>query len=298
MAGVPKIDPNYVFEVDRLRDMTMFWVGGFKALMIEGDPSAGKSSLVEQWHARLHVPLYKVSCAQTTERSHLIGQFLPTTQGTLQWHDGPIVRACREGSSVLLDEYNNLDPNVATGLNLLLEGYSLMIEETGEIIEPRPTTRFFVTQNSVDSAAVVSGRNIIDVANEDRFMYMEVDFLKPELEEKIVRDALSAGKVPADAADTMAKLTVKVANKVRAGFREGAEGIEKPLSTRAVLRWAKLAAMYSPVLAAQKRSGVHYALRRAVKMPVDMAKAVSEIITLEAGYDEALGRSKRHEHAL
>ena len=49
-------------EAERLRQYTMFWVGGFRALMVEGDPAAGKTSFVEQIHARLNVPLHKVPC--------------------------------------------------------------------------------------------------------------------------------------------------------------------------------------------------------------------------------------------
>lgn len=288
---MPGIDPFYVFETERLRDLTMFWVGGFKALLIEGDPSAGKSSFMEQWHARLGVPLAKVACSPDTQNYQLIGQYVPQADGTLRWQDGPVTKACREGTSVLLDEYNTLEPGQATALNLLLEGYSWTIPETGETITPAPTTRFFATQNSVDSLAAVTGRNIMDVANEDRFFYMEVDFLKPEHEEALVLRTLIAGKVEESVARNIAKLTVSVANKVRAAFRDGVEAIEKPLSTRAVLRWAKLAAMYTPVLSAKRQSGLHYALRRAVKMPLAMTEAVNEYITLAAGFDQNLAQS-------
>lgn len=288
IPNVPKIDSYYEFEADRMRDLTMFWVGGFRSLLIEGDPSAGKSSLIEQWHARLNVPLYKVACTPTTENYRLIGQFLPTSDGTLRWHDGPVTRACREGTSVLLDEYNTLDAGEATALNLVLEGNSFTIPETGETIEPARTTRFFATQNSVDSATAVAGRNIQDVANEDRFFYMEVDYLRPDLEESLVLRSLLAGSIPKSTAETIAKLTVSIATKVRAAFRQGVDAMEKPLSTRAVLRWAKLTAMYQPVFKVKGRSGIHYAIRRAVKMPASMTLAVSDLITAETGFDENL----------
>jgi cobaltochelatase CobS len=288
LPGVPDPDPFYQFETDRLRDLTMFWVGGFKALLVEGDPSAGKSSFIEQWHARLNVPLDKVACSPDIQNYQLIGQFVPQADGTLKWNDGPIIKACRQGTSVLLDEYNTLEPAQATALNLLLEGYAVTIPETGETIKPAPTTRFFATQNSVDSLAAVSGRNVMDVANEDRFFYMEVDYLKPEIEEALVYRVLVAGKVEDSQAKNLAKLTVRVANDVRQAFREGAEAIEKPISTRAVLKWAKLASMYTPVMAAKQRSGLHYAMRRALKMSVTMTQAVSQYITLAAGFDENL----------
>ena len=279
-----------MFEIERLRDLTMFWSGGFKAMLLEGDPSAGKTSFIKQWHAKLNVPLETVACSPDTQNYQMFGQMLPTEDGKLRWHDGPVTKACRLGTSVLLDEYNILEPGQASALNMVLEGYSWTIPETGEVISPAPTTRFFATQNSIDSKAAVTGRNVLDVANEDRFFYMEVDFLKPEHEEALVLRTLLPGGVQADVAKNIAKLTVEVANKVRLAFRSGEPAIEKPLSTRAVLRWAKLSAMYMPVLRAQKQSGLHHAMRHALKMPEEMANAVNEYITLATGFDENLNQ--------
>ncbi|MEJ8838129.1 MoxR family ATPase [Ramlibacter sp. AN1133] len=288
LAGVPPLDEHYVFDTDRLRQFTMFWVGGFRALMIEGDPAAGKTSFVEQIHARLNVPLHKVPCGPTTDRYALLGQLLPDEDGRLRWRDGPVVKACRDGTSVLLDEYNVLDPGEATGLNMLLEGYAWTIPETGEVVTPARTARFFATQNGVDSKAAVAGRNVQDVANDDRFSYMQVDYLPADQERALVKLHLVGGGIPEALADTVAGLCVEVAHDVRQAFRADAPDIDKPLSTRAVLRWAKYTVMYQAALRQQRRSGLHYAIGQAVRMSAAMAKAVNEIITLKAGYDQCL----------
>lgn len=285
LPGVPPLDANYVFQEERLRQFVMFWIGGFKALMIEGDPAAGKTSFVEQIHARLNWPLYKVSCSPTTESYSLIGQLLPNSDGKLVWHDGPVIKACREGGSVLLDEYNTLDPGASTGLNMLLEGYSLTIPETGETITPATTTRFFATQNAVDSKTLVAGRNVQDVANEDRWSYMQVDYLDEALERELVKKALTT-QVRPELAEQVATLCVGVATKVRESFRNDVPDIDKPLSTRAVVRWAKYTVMYTPIMSAKNLSGAHYAIRQALRMSPTMARAVNYVITLVAGYDE------------
>ncbi len=289
LPGVPQIDPLYVFEMDRLRQFTMFWVGGFRALMIEGDPSAGKTSFIAQIHARLNVPLHKVPCTPKTDSYQLVGQMLPTEDGRLHWVDGPVVRACRDGTSVMLDEYNVLDPGEATGLNMLLEGYSWTIPETGEVITPAPSTRFFVTQNAVDSMIHVAGRNEQDTANDDRFSYMQVDFLSADLEKDLIVRHLVAGGVEAEKAKPIAHICVEVATEVRKAFREGADpNIDKPISTRAALRWAKYTVMYNPILRSKGRSGLHFAIQQALRMRAPMAGAVNQQITLKAGYDENL----------
>lgn len=287
--GTPAVDPHYVFEKERMRELTMFWAGGFKALMIEGDPSAGKTSIIEQWHARLNWPLFKVPCSPTTSKFDLVGGLVPSEDGKLRYHYGPVALACKHGASVLLDEYNTLDPGEATGLNMLLEGYSWMVPETGEIITPKRTTRFFVTQNSVDSRAAVAGRNLQDVANDDRFSYMYADYLKQDLEEALVTRVLTAGgRFEESRAQQIANITVTVANAVRTAFRIDNPAIEKPMSTRAVLRWAKYSVLYQDVMRAQGKSGIHYAVRQALKMPASMATAINEMITAVCGFDENL----------
>lgn len=241
--NVPPIQP-YVFELERFRALMVFWDHGFKALKLRGDPAAGKSSLVEQFHARLRWPLYMVSCSQHTEPHHLYGQFLPQADGTLRWQDGPVIMAARKGASVLLDEFNTLDPNCSTSLNLLLEGYSITIPETGEVITPAPTFRVFATENGVNSRLQVAGRNVQDVANSDRWMVIEVGYIDPQSEAKIIRNDLELAGMPADKAETTAKLLVATATKIRQLYRESDpkvhNPIEKPMSTRVLKRWAKL----------------------------------------------------------
>jgi cobaltochelatase CobS len=298
LPGVPKVKP-YVFDKERLRQLTMFYIGGFRALMLEGDPSAGKTSFVDQFHARMNIPLHKVPCSASTTAQQLIGQFLPNPEtGKLVWIPGPVTRAALDGTSVLLDEWNLVDPGEAGGVNMLLEGYSWTIPETGEIIVPKRTTRFFATQNAADSKALVAGRNLHDVASEDRWSYMEVDFLDPVLEQNLIVNELVEGRIPQQLATHFAQICVQVANKVRRAFRGEdetnpqlaalADAIDKPLSTRAVLRWAKYAVMYTGVFKANKeqRSGLHYGLRQAVRMSPTMAKAVNDMITIVAGFDE------------
>jgi len=291
LPNVPEVDPCYVFEEDTLRQMNMFWSSGNRALLLEGDPAAGKTSLVEQFHARLGVPLYKVACSPCTETWQLFGQLLPRLDGQgLRWQDGPVTRACREGTSCLLDECNTLDPGVATGLNMILEGYSWTIPETGEVIRPAKTTRFFGTQNAVDSKAVVAGRNVQDVAFEDRWSFMRVDYVRPEVEKELIRRNLTKAGIPDEVAGQTANVVVTVGNRVRDAFRDDAPGIDKPLSTRVLLRWAKYTVMYAAPMRAKGKSPVHYAVRQAVRMSPTMTAAVEELITAVAGFDADLNQ--------
>lgn len=275
---------DYHFEALRLLDMMAFWYSGEKALKIKGDPAAGKTSLVEQFHARMRAPLLLLSCNQGMEQYHLMGQLVPELSGTLRWVDGPVLAAARNGWSVLLDEFNTLDPNAATGLNAILEGYSITIPETGEVIRPHQNFRVFATENPVTSKLSVAGRNVQDVANDDRWMCMEVDYLPAEVEIGIVSKVIQKDVPDSEATRQMASILVSTANEVRTQFRADHESIDRPMSTRVLIRWARLLRMYQSVRnQAKDENGrpmhpILYALPRAFTTTShDMQLAVSSI---------------------
>jgi cobaltochelatase CobS len=272
----------YVFVPAKLRDLLAFWESGLVALKTIGDPSTGKTSLTQQFHARLRWPLYQYSCSPSTEAFQLVGQLLPSEQGGLRWVDGPVLGAAREGTSVLLDEYNTMDPGQATGLNMLLEGYSITIPETGEVVHPKPGFRVFATENPVDSRLAVSGRNVQDVANDDRFMVTEADYLPEPLEVQAVLQALLIDGLSNDVALMLAEQAVRTANDVRAAYRSNTAAIDKPMSTRSVIRWAKLVRRFQNV-SREEGGAVVYALRRAYAMNSEMAGIVEGYVHARFG---------------
>ncbi len=273
---------DYVFMRHKLRDMLAFWESGLNALKIYGDPGTGKDSIIEQFHARLNWPLYKVSCAPTTQAYQLTGQMLPDINGTIRWVDGPVLRAAREGSSVLLSEYNVMDSGETTGLNLLLEGYAITIPETGEVVRPKKGFRVFATENPVNSRLSVAGRNVQDVANDDRWMVTEADYLPEELETPYIAKELVKIGTPSEQADMLASQIVKIANRVRQAYRSGDPNIDKPMSTRVAIRWAKLFRRFRNV--SQTEGGpMLYSLTRAFSMGPDMSDAVKEFTRTVTG---------------
>lgn len=280
--AAPNIEMGYVFQKGKMRDLLAFWTSPLKALKIKGDPATGKTSLVEQWHARLRWPLRKVACSRSTESYRLIGHLVPTADMTLKWVDGPVTAAAREGTSVLLDEYNTMDPDQATGLNLLLEGKTFTIEETGEMIRPMPGFRVFATENAVHSKLSVAGRNVHDVANKDRWMVMHADYLEEALEIQAVYAELLAVKVKPVVADMHATQIVQLANQVRKAYRDGVAGIDEPMSTRTAIRWAILTSRYGGVTQAEGGPMI-YALHRAFDMSEEMAPIVETYTKTKLG---------------
>lgn len=273
---------RYVFMRDKLRDLLAFWEAELVAMKIFGDPGTGKDSIIEQFHARLNWPLYKVACSPSTQAYQLVGQMLPTLSGELRWVDGPVLRAAREGTSVLLSEYNVMDAGETTGLNLLLEGYSIVIPETGETVKPAKGYRVFATENPINSRLNVSGRNVQDVANDDRWMVSEADYMPAAAETQLIAEELvDIGTLPEEA-KLLATQIVTIANKVREAYRNGDPTVEKPMSTRVAIRWAKLFRRFRRV-AAEEGGPMNYSLSRAFSMSPEMAVAVKEFTKTVVG---------------
>ena len=266
--GIPRSDADYVFSRERLADMIVFWNSKrTNAAKLVGDPAAGKTSLVREWHARLNVPLYAYSCNKETTSDQLIGQFVPKEDGSFYYNYGVVALAAKEGVSVLLDEGNAMLPNATLALHMLLEGDPVYIAETGETIYPAPGFRVYWTENSVSSKLMVAGRYVHDSSSDDRFFEIKVGYLGREEEIDVVLKSIS-NKMPDEQRRATAAVMVDMANKVREAYNNPKSRVVKPLSTRVLRRWAELAWSYRGV---KSKDHMIYALERAFSnVPPDM----------------------------
>jgi len=267
LPGVPVIKP-YHFTRERFAQFLALWNTDLVAYRLEGDPAVGKTSLVLQWHARLNWPCSNFGCSEGTKLHHLMGSLQPQIDGTLRWVDGPLTTAARNGTSVLLDEYNALEPNVTNNLNSILEGYEFTLP-TGEVIQPKKGFRVYACQNAHDSDLAVAGRNGQDVANDDRFAIIDVGYLPPVVEKKIVAETIIRAALPrdfnpahfaqefenrragGDPAFVNAELMVNTATEIRTRFGSAQirSAIDRPMSLRTLVRWGKLTHAYRGVSA-------------------------------------------------
>ncbi|SFL28835.1 AAA family ATPase [Azotobacter beijerinckii] len=244
----PKKD--YFFRQELLRPL-MNWLYtpcGDSALLV-GPTGSGKSSLVEQLTARLNWPCLTVSAHSRMEMPELTGYNLPVTDpvsGDLntKFVDGPLTRAMRHGFVFVLDEYDTLDPAVTVGLHAVLEGRPLVIAENGgEVVPPHPNFRFVACGNTAgqgDDNGNYTATMQQNLASLDRFRVWEVPYLAAEHEVQTLVSALP--QLPED----MAKRMVQVANSVRSQHQGlGGHYLSVTLSTRTVLRWARIACGYT-----------------------------------------------------
>ena len=255
----PKVNEQYAFRKGMLTEMVGFWLLGETAMKLVGHKGCGKTTVVEQFHAAMNYPLIKVTCNPRMEAAQLRGQFAPV-QGGFSFTHGALVRAAKAGVSILLDEYNLLDPGEAAGINDLLEGGMMEVPETGEVIHPAPGFRIFACCNPNDQAMGYFGRNEQDSSNDDRFWTITVDYPSAEEETPLVQSVLEQ-TFDTTVAAAFAEKMVQVANKIRQqfmGVSSDGNALEITMSTRTLLRWAKGFTVFH-----EAPQPVHFALARA-----------------------------------
>ncbi|MFX4226332.1 MAG: AAA family ATPase [Porticoccaceae bacterium] len=233
--AVPASNPNFVFKLDLLRELTDFlYLQSPDGMMLTGPTGCGKSSFVREYCARLKIPFYETSANARAEFDTFLGRWV-IIEGNFNWVDGPLVQAFRDGGVFVINEIDTMNPDELTGFNGILDGSSLCLrEKDGEIIHRHPDFKMIATGNSAgvgDDTGLYGGVKTMNMAFMDRFLVTKVDYMELEDELKILR-AIS-DKVQWD--DVLTEM-LKVAHDVRAQFVEGKLNVT--LSTRTMVRWA------------------------------------------------------------
>ena len=257
-------NPEYIFRKEILSDF-LAWIAGASGddpLYLTGPTGTGKSTTVEQVAAVLMQPLYVVSCHEAMEASEFMGRFV-VQDGNMKWQDGPLVQGLKDplGAWILLDEVDTCRPGSAMVLNGLIEGRSIIVPETGELLNPRQNGAKIICAGNTtgldDESGMYAGTNRQNLALMGRFMMVKMGYPQPEDEEEIILGA--APGLPGE----IVKAMVKVANDVRGVYDSG--DTEVVFCTRSLIRWARLFSWF------RKKPGVdplYYSLDRALAFKV------------------------------
>lgn len=167
------------FSIDRwaLIEQILAYVE-VRTLYLFGPPGIGKT-FAAYHYGRVGKGFYACTLTDETSAAELRGHFI-FKGGDALWHDGPFVRAMREGKRLVINEITNASSDVLALLFPILESFetACLTLPSGETVRPAEGFHVVATDNRAPE--------LLPEALQDRFMaYVEVTETHPAALEAI-----------------------------------------------------------------------------------------------------------------
>jgi MoxR-like ATPase len=233
---VPQVYKNYV-PFGHFDDLiSILGSNQFYPIFITGHSGNGKTMSVEQACAKLKRKFVCVSMTPETDESDLFGNYV-LINGQMEWRDGPVTVAARQGAVLCIDEIDYGAQNLSS-LQRVLEGKPFLLKKKNELIKPAEGFTVVATANTKGKGSD-DGRymftNILNEAFLERFLNTyEQEWPTAKIEQKILKKELvSLGRPD----DEFAEKLVTWAEVIRKTFEQG--GCDEVISTRRLVHIAK-----------------------------------------------------------
>ncbi|KAG7997478.1 hypothetical protein I3843_01G213100 [Carya illinoinensis] len=142
-------------------------------VLLQGPTSSGKTSLIQYLAAVTGHAFVRINNHEHTDLQEYLGSYVTDASGKLEFHEGVLVKAVRNGYWIVLDELNLAPTEVLEALNRLLDdNRELFVPELQETIRAHPDFMLFATQNP---PTFYGGRKILSRAFRNRFIELHVD---------------------------------------------------------------------------------------------------------------------------
>jgi hypothetical protein len=226
---VPPVYRNYVPFGNFSDVLAIVESKRFFPVFISGHSGNGKTMSIEQACAKAKRKFVCVSMTPETDESDLLGNYV-LIDGSMQWRDGPVTTAARQGAVLCIDEIDYGAQNLSS-LQRVLEGKPFMLKKKGELVNPAEGFTVFATANTKGKGSE-DGRymftNVLNEAFLERFRTtMEQEFPPLKTERKIIeKELVSVGKPDTEFAEKL----VTWAEVIRKTFADG--GCDEVISTR------------------------------------------------------------------
>ncbi|XP_054578497.1 midasin [Eptesicus fuscus] len=231
----PTIDETYILTSSvklNLRDIVRVVSAGTYPVLIQGETSVGKTSLIRWLAAATGNHCVRINNHEHTDIQEYIGCYTSDSSGKLVFKEGVLIDAMRKGYWIILDELNLAPTDVLEALNRLLDdNRELLITETQEVVKAHPRFMLFATQNP---PGLYGGRKVLSRAFRNRFVELHFDELPSSELETILHKRCS---LPPSYCSKLVKVMLDLQSKRRSSsVFAGKQGF---ITLRDLFRWAE-----------------------------------------------------------
>jgi midasin (ATPase involved in ribosome maturation) len=215
-----------------VRDLAAAVAASVAPILLQGPTSVGKTSMIEYLAARTGHKCVRINNHEHTDVQEYVGGYVTNERGHLEFRDGLLVDALRNGHWIILDELNLAPSDVLEALNRLLDdNKELLIPETGETVRPQPGFNLFATQNP---PGAYGGRKPLSRAFRNRFLELNISDLPSAEIEQIVTQ--SCGIAPKFSKMMVAVMLELQSRRQQSSLFQGKYGA---VTTRDLIKWGR-----------------------------------------------------------
>ena len=177
---------NIVGRTEELKKIILARSVG-KNILIEGEVGVGKTTLAQAIANYYDSNFYRIDCSEETLTHNLVGHWDPPlviSKGYMEdsYVYGPLASAMSNGGCLFINEINRMPESTQ---NALLTSLDEKILEIPKLKTIHANDNFFVVATLNPSAHV--GVTVLGEAIKDRFIWIKIDYQKPEEEIKIIK---------------------------------------------------------------------------------------------------------------
>lgn len=212
-----------------------------KAILLKGPSGSGKTKLAESIAALFEQPMHSINCSVDLDAESLLGFKTVVQKEGQTWIDfveGPVVKAMKEGHFLYIDEINMAKPETLPILHSVLD-YRRMLTNpfTGEVIQAHPN---FGVIAAINEGYI--GTTPMNEALKNRFVSFAIPYITGEQLAGLVDEYFP--RIQATLKNSMLSLATDLRKQAENGLVS-----EEAASIRSLLDAIELAQYMSPIRA-------------------------------------------------
>lgn len=228
-------------------------------VLLNGPTGSGKTRLVEHMAWRLNRPLFTVACHDDLGANDLTGRYI-IKGDEVEWIDGPLLMAVREGGIAYLDEVVEARKDVTVVIHPLTDHRRcLPVEKRGKIFQAPEEFMMVISYNPNYQSVLKE----LKPSTRQRFISINLGWPAEDLEVRIV------GR-EADVDEQTSGKLVKAANRIRNLIHQG---LEEGVSTRELVYAGKLLKSGMPL-----KESLRATMVEPLTYDSDLKKSIEEVL--------------------